>query len=231
MRIISLLRPVTGVILALALAGCSSNPDQAPLYEQLFAVGKNAVAAGRARRQPVERPPLTRAALNTVKVSSLEVTLERRDQTAYLFVSADRRDDSPGRITVWRTEDNVSLALRNGVLIATRGLGGDLVSSVVRVSGDRPGPAGSGEKQHFVRTGDIEEQTLVLACDLVDMGPDTIVIVERAHPTRHVQERCSGASGQVVNDYWVDPRAGIVWQSRQWAGPHIGYLRFRRLTK
>ncbi len=45
-----------------------------------------------------------------------------------------------------------------------------------------------------------------------------------------VQQRCSGGGGEVVNDYWVDSRGGLVWKSRQWAGPQIGYIRFRRLT-
>ena len=36
--------------------------------------------------------------------------------------------------------------------------------------------------------------------------------------------------GVVVNDYWVDPGGGLVWQSRQWGGPAMGYLRTRRLT-
>jgi len=70
---------------------------------------------------------------------------------------------------------------------------------------------------------------LSLSCDLQDLGMETIVIVERSHHTRHLQERCEGGGGGVVNDYWVDPNRPVVWQSRQWAGPNVGYLRLRRL--
>ena len=54
-------------------------------------------------------------------------------------------------------------------------------------------------------------------------------IVELKFNTRHLQEQCSNALGQVTNDYWVDSQDGTVRQSRQWAGPYIGYLRLRRL--
>ena len=39
------------------------------------------------------------------------------------------------------------------------------------------------------------------------------------------------AQGRVVNDYWADPHRGIMWMSRQWAGPDVGYLRIRRLIE
>lgn len=218
--------------LSLILAGCSGgsggNQTEPGLYQQLFNAGKQSLTERTTKE--AQLPPLTRAALNTLNGSYLEVTLERGGQLAYLYVNAERRDDSPGRIIIWRSEDNVTLAMRNGVLIATRGLGGDVLSSGVQVSGDSPGPARSGERVQYIRVLDNKERRLSLACDLVDLGAETITIVERNHPTRHLQERCTGGGGTVVNDYWVDSRAGLVWQSRQWAGPVIGYLRTRRLT-
>lgn len=213
----------------LALLGCSGGTAEAPLQVQVWQAGGAAIQA-RTAGPPPERPPLRRADLDPLEGSFLEATLERRDALAYLSVNAERTDHLPGRITVWRTEDNVTLTTRNGVLIATRGLGGDVLSSSVRVEGVQPGPSGSGEQVMMIRSLEEEQVRLSLICDLVDLGPETIVIVERNHPTRHLQQRCSGGGGEVVNDYWVDSAAGLVWQSRQWAGPHIGYLRFRRLT-
>jgi len=69
-----------------------------------------------------------------------------------------------------------------------------------------------------------------MACSLQDLGPAPVEIVEVTYATRHLQERCEAAGSVVVNDYWVDSRSGRVWQSRQWAGPTIGYLRLRQLT-
>ena len=222
--------PVGLIAMLALLAGCSGGNEARPLELQVLDAGRTTIAERAARRQAAERPPLTRAVLDTVQVSALEVTLERRDVLAYLFIDGERRDDSPGRITVWRSEDNLNVVTRNGIVIATRGLGNDVLSSQVPVGGDRPGPVRGGDHLQMVRALDNREIPVRLACDLVDLGPETIVIVERNHATRHLQQRCEGAGGTVVNDYWVDSAKGIVWQSRQWAGPGIGYMRLRRLT-
>jgi len=244
MRIMHPRRPHRPVALFLALflapilAGCTGGDTVPSLELQVINAGRAALAEKVAPK--TTRPPLTRAALDTLEGAFLEVTLERRDQLAYLHVNAIRRDGGPGQITVWRTDDNITLAVRNGVLIATRGLGGDILSSTVQVAGNVPGPSRGGEKILDIRSLDNKVQRLALACDLVDLGAETIVIVERHHPTRHLRETCTGGvagaesgsstPGKVVNDYWVDPQKGIVVQSRQWAGPIIGYLRLRRLT-
>lgn len=218
--------------LALALAGCSGGTGSKPLYPQIAAAAAGAVGARAARRQAANRPPLTRAALDAVEGAFIEVTVEQRPATAYLFLSAERDDALPGHIVQWRTEDDVTLTLRNDVLIATRGLGGDVVSSAVNVAPGVAGPAAGGPKLLDIRDGDLQIRRLRLLCELRDLGPAPVEIVERRHPTRHLRERCGGApEGEVVNDYWVDAGAGIVWQSRQWAGPHVGYLRIRRLTR
>ena len=107
-----------------------------------------------------------------------------------------------------------------------------MISAQVNVTEGRSGPSSGGERALFIRTGDVEERRLALACDLVDLGPKRLEVVERFHNVRHLQERCEAAiGGMVVNDYWVDSRRNIMWQSRQWAGPHIGYIRTRRLTE
>jgi len=213
----------------LLLIGCSGGTDEVPLELEVIQAGQEFVKQRRADPPP-ERAPLRRSDLDALEGSFQEVTLERADTLAYLSVNAIRTDDHPGRIVVWRSEDDVTLATRNGVLIQTRGLPGDLLSSTVQVAGRRPGPASGGEHVQMVRSLDDRQVRLSLACDLADLGPEVIEIVERQHQTRHLQQRCQGGGGTVVNDYWVDDAAGVVWQSRQWGGPHIGYIRLRRLT-
>lgn len=229
--------PLFGALFAtLFVAACSGGNEEPDLELQVIAAGRAAIAAKTAPK--VARPPLTRAALDTLNGSFTEVILERRDQLAYVSVNGQRRDGDPGLITTWRTEDNITLSMRNGVLIATRGLGGDILSSTVQVAGDIPGPSTGGERIYYIRALENKTRRLALACDLVDMGTETIEIVERRTTTRHLRETCtggrvadgSGETGEVTNDYWVDSRSGLVLQSRQWAGPFIGYLRMRRLT-
>lgn len=226
-----------GMVVALGLAACSGGDAVSSLELQLIKAGRAALAAQTAPE--VERPILTRALLDSLEGAYLEVALERHDLLAYLQIVARRRDGDPGQITVWRTVDNITLATRGGVLIATRGMGGDLLSSNVQLAGDAPGPARGGERLMTIRTQDNQALHLALRCELTDLGPVTIEIVGHHHPTRHLRETCTGGvsgdgagnPGLVVNDYWVDSRAGLVWKSRQWAGPNIGYLRLRRITR
>lgn len=137
-------------------------------------------------------------------------------------------------MAVWRTEDNISLTLRNGVLVATRNLGNDILSSSALVGEGAGGPARSGARRYHIRGLDNGAWQLDMLCSRRDLGADPIVIVELRYPTRHIEERCQpsqpGRGGEIINDYWVDSRSGRVWQSRQWAGPNVGYLRIRQLT-
>lgn len=215
----------------MGLAGCTGGSRDQTLAAALAGLGLERLQSLRPGNQPPARPPVTRAVLDTLDGAFLEATLDRSDTLAYLFVNAERRDSGPGEVIVWRTDDNNTLALRNGVLIATRGLRGDLLSTTTMLQGDIPGPVSGGERIYEVRIPGNRSAQLVLACALEDLGPETIVIVEQAHRTRHLRERCEGDGGIVVNDYWTDTDAGLVWQSRQWAGPEIGYIRMRQLTQ
>ena len=226
------MRAALVLLLALGLAACSGGTGQQPLFPQILTSAKAAIGARKAKREAAARPPLTRAALDTVEGSFMEIVRENTDQLAYLYVDDVRRDLLPGLVVQWRSEDDVTLTMRNGVLIATRGLGGGVVSASARVEGDRPGPASGGARQLDIRAGDLDIRHVEFLCDLDDLGPERVVIVERAQATRHLRETCMAAGGgRVVNDYWIDSGGSdVVWQSRQWAGPEIGYIRTRRLT-
>lgn len=224
-------RPIrwgAGVIAALALAACSGGTDAPTLQLQVIEAARAAIAAR--TNPPPQRPPVTRAVLNTLDGTFMEVTREREAQTAFLYPSLRTRDSGPGEITVWRTDSNETVTVRGGVLIATRGLGGDLLSTEVQIAGGGLGPAAGGERIFQIFGGNNKQTTLTLACEVSDLGPETIDIIEIRHATRHLREHCQGSSGAITNDYWIDAGRGLIWQSRQWAGPHVGYLRLRQVT-
>ena len=212
----------------LGLAACTSPGQEPSLNIEIIRAIQGALKMRFEKKE--ERPPLTRAVLNTLEGSFLEATIESRDQLAYLFVSATLRDELPGDIVVWRTEDNVALVMRNDVLVGTKGLGNDLIASEVQIRDGVWGPAGSGERVAHLAVRDNKEQALGLACEVTDKGPQTVDIVEIRHSTRLIEEYCEGGGGSFTNQYWVDSRAGLIWQSRQWVGPDGGYLFIRRLT-
>lgn len=221
---------VMAALLALAtLTACAKGPERSPLEVELITTIREQIALRRAPKQ--ERPPLTRALLDTIESPYIEVTLEANDVFAYLQPQLVLQDDTPGELVNWVTEDQVSVALRDGILVATRGLRGDLLSSsTLAQPGGLQGPEGQGPRSFDLRLGDHESKTLELACSVTDLGPEALEIVEITYATRHLQETCESESGRVVNDFWVDSRSGRVWQSRQWAGPLNGYIRIRQLT-
>ncbi|MEW2915240.1 YjbF family lipoprotein [Leisingera sp. JC11] len=226
----SMIRMTTAALAAaLLLAGCSKGPEKT--QAELEVVQAVAEQFKRRRNAPPPPPKLTRALLDRETQAYIEVTIENREVTAYLTRALARRDSHPGEIEVWRTQDNVSVALRQGMVIATRGLGGGLLSAQVPAADGAGGPARGGGRRYTVRAEGNGQRELNLACSLHDLGPEAVEIVEITHPARHLQERCEGVGGAVVNDYWVDSRPGRarVWQSRQWAGPEIGYVRIRQL--
>lgn len=218
--------------LAAVASGCQNQPDTKGAAVRSIEL----IGAALSPSQPSPRPQLTRAVLDTIDGEFIEAEIEKNGSFAYLYISAERRGaaagDEGGRLLVWRTENDVSLTTRDGVLVATRGLGNDLISSdsgAIRASlaGRR---SGQGARRQVYSALDNKPVPFDFACEIADLGAETIVIVERRHATRKIRETCALADGVVVNDYWIDSRRDTVWQSRQWAGPYIGYIRMRQLT-
>lgn len=220
-------------LVALAVLGAcgSSESTQGAFYKtELFEEIKTVV---KARRAPPPQPTvLTRALLDTLDAPHLEVKIEKDDAVGFVLPQLVRRDELPGEIVTWRAADNATITLRDGVLIATRGMTGYnlIAASTLVEEGGAQGPSTSGPRRYTLRIGNEKQQSFSFACDLVSLGPKSLEIVELTYATTHLQERCASAEGEIVNDYWVDSKTGRVWQSRQWAGPSIGYLTIRQLT-
>lgn len=217
----------------MTLAGCSRGPEEASGAIELGRAIRSLIAERRAGDPaPLQ---INRAFIEQFQQPHLEIIVERPDLTGYLGLGLTRQDDLPGEITTWSADDNSALIFRNGMLIATRGLAGNLISADVPVKNGIAGPAHGGQRRYYLRSGNNQERVVTLACEITDLGPDPLEIYERFYRTRHLQEHCEGPvqNGQktvVLNDYWVDSQNKKVWKSRQWAGPEIGYLRIRDLS-
>ncbi|MCG7626012.1 YjbF family lipoprotein [Epibacterium sp. Ofav1-8] len=225
-----LLRHIPAALLGLTvLAGCARGPEDTPLELEIGQVLREQLPWGKEKPQP---PTLTRVLLDSIEEPHLEVVIESEDLRDYVTLQLARQDDLPGRIEVWRTVDNITFGFRDGLLISTRGLRGTLLSADVPADGQGPrGPAGGGQRSYEFRGDDSASYRVRLACEVKDLGAHELEIVGLRYATRHVQERCTGPQGgHVVNDYWVDSRSGRLWQSRQWAGPEVGYIRLRQVV-
>ena len=188
----------------------------------------------RAQRGRPEKPPVvqvTAQQLANTKVPALQVNPERRGGSEFLRLLARRDDDGPGTVAVWRASDNTQVVLRNGVLVGTRGIGGDIISAeadgtIAAVTGAREG---GGARRYFLSDGGYADKELVMSCDIRPLGSEVTQIANLRFDTVHLRERCIGGPDDaitIVNHYWVQPGSGIVRRSQQWAGPYSGQFEF-----
>ena len=115
---------------AVVLAGCSSknNTDTKVLAD----TSKQVFAAVKARRQNKGPQPVvqvTAEQLANTKVAALQVNPEQRGGSDFLRRVTQRNDDQFGTVSVWRASDGALLHIRGGVLVGSRGIGADIISS------------------------------------------------------------------------------------------------------
>jgi len=169
----------------------------------------------------------------TTTEPTLEVTLESSGRVALLAVYAERLEADAATLRIWRTGDGAQVILRDGILIATRGLGNDVESADATAALDavRSLTPLSGPHTLYVRTGDNGVAAINLSCNTRSLGVEAIETGKRVSDTMRLQAICTGGSYMIRNDYWVDPADLTVRQSRQWAGPELGYMRTRLLRE
>ncbi|GGX38771.1 hypothetical protein GCM10007385_02040 [Tateyamaria omphalii] len=216
---------------AMLVAGCSggtdTQTDQATKFKSLY----DAFRAS--RTAPAELPTLTPALIDSLTVPSLEVTIENRDATAFLIPFSERQDSGPGLVRTWRSANDAQVTLRKGVIAATRGIGFDIgsVDADPAVQAIQKRTPISGDHTLYIKNGNNGIDEISLQCEMRKVADETLEIVGKSFPVVHLQENCTGWKGVVAFDYWVDRRDSTVWQTRQWSGPDLGYIRTRLLKK
>lgn len=203
----------------LALAGCGSDVDETLTARTFQAFGQKVTGVGRGKRPaPLN---LTRARLAGLPPADLATVVETGAEAVIFQVGQN------GDTQTWSSVDDKTLAVRQGQIVATRGLRGDLVAADVPPLA-RIASGGGSHTRVLVTIGD-EEKTVRsrYECTLSVSGSETISFVERSYATRRVQETCSAKDGDFTNDYWF--QGGTLRQSRQWLGADLGYILLSRL--
>lgn len=181
------------------------------------------LAAG--KTDPVPPPNYTRAALDQAPAPLLRARIETGGAVAFLGVIGEGRG-----VVTWASVDGLSITLRDGVVLATRGLGTDLMSAGVPTAAGLA-TGSRDQRRHFYLFGGEVEQERAFDCALRDVGNERITVVELAYDTRHRVETCAGPGGLTFeNHYWFDNRA-IIRQSRQWISPDVGFLELQNLNR
>jgi hypothetical protein len=204
----------------LALMSCGTDVDETLSAQSIAAVGQSAV---RGTRQVAAQPSgVTRAGIEGLGRPADMVVVERLGASAAIIQAGMNGDTE-----TWVTFDQKTVAIRQGQIVATRGLQGDLVAAQVPPL-SRIASATGAHDRTLVTIGD-DDQTLrqTYACTLSGAGTQTITVLGRSHATRRVQETCTGVDAQFTNDYWFE--GGILRQTRQWMGQNLGYITHSRV--
>ena len=138
-----------------------------------------------------------------------------------------------GDVTVWQTLDGITLSLQGGVLVATRGLGDDLMSA--DVGGDVAMLRGTGDAGYYphIRSYlDGEDQTVFRSyqCRRAGQARTTLRIDGAARPARRIEVQCTSPRHDFTNIYWLDDR-GTLLKSRQWISPAMQYMETERVLR
>lgn len=126
-----------------------------------------------------------------------------------------------GDVATWFAVDNISLSFRQGVLVASRGLGFDLMgadaSGTLDAFDGAPPPVYRRQMRYL--TGDHKSIYLMAGCSMQSAGSELIAGTR----TDRFEEQCKARQWTITNQFWRD-QAGTIVRSRQWVSPEIGYV-------
>lgn len=125
-------------------------------------------------------------------------------------------------VETWLAVDNISLSFRSGVLVASRGLGFDLMGADASTTLSAIAGQGKAEYRRQMRylTGDHKSTYLMAGCRMTRAGSEVV----GGQSLQRIEEKCIARRNEFTNIFWRNGSGKIV-QSRQWISPEIGYVR------
>lgn len=147
----------------------------------------------------------------------------------YGVVSDDRAgillpDAEGGAVRAWRATSGVSVVTQQGIAVATRGFGDDLmgaeVSNVVAAL-----TRGAGQARRIYEHLDGQDQiiTSVYDCSYETLRRERVEVLGRAYLVNVIAEGCRNEARSFANVYWR-ANSGAIVQSRQWISRGTGYM-------
>ncbi|WP_171132776.1 YjbF family lipoprotein [Ruegeria sp. HKCCA6707] len=178
--------------------------------------------------QPVDpRDVLSRTQLDALGRPTLLAELPELKVAATLEPSAQNTG-----VRTWSSGDQASLSFQSGLLVASRGLGRDLMTADISgtLSMLRGDQTGYYLKLHSYLDGEFQTEFQSFQCQRTGNTPERITIFDRTHDTVRIEETCITPGLTVTNLYWLGPD-GFIWKSRQWVSASAGYLWAEHLVR
>jgi len=215
-------RFILSVAIVAVLAACSSEKPKIKFPKGSISSSLKAVFKRKSKKQVTDPSSgLTRASLKGIPGPLIFAHLDKTDAYASLGLIGDNQG-----VKTFLTSDNISLSEKKGVVLATRGLGGDLMAADVTGSVAAINRMVSPEYPRVMHWLDGQDQTTSLnfSCSITKIGAETLVVLGTSIPTIHLKETCKSSKTTFENDYWRAPNSPVIWQSRQWLGDASGYI-------
>ena len=207
------------------LANCSNSNDNSPIQTALLDF-----------LDTLQRPENANARLDARKL----VTRQKIDQSgmAVLFIELESGHNGtlilyPGQNVgeVWLGLDGATVILDKGFLVATRGMGDDLMSTSTKFfSGLKSNekPSAYQRTYRWLREDNrIMERTYRCRVFLKEVGK-RIAVFNEDFVTDLYGEACDANASQIKNSYYLDDK-GMIRRSYQYHSPTLGHVLIERL--
>lgn len=204
-----LIRPILGFAISamLLLSGCGQITQMAGLTGTVSAPEPQVIG-----------PELMRVSIPAIEAQATLGPVSRRDD-----------------VTVWQTLDGITLSFRDGSLIATRGLGDDLMSADVagrlEMLRNSRGAGEVGYYPHIRSYLDGEDRTVFRSYQCRRVAPtESNTDSDRESGLRQIEELCVSPTDRFRNVYWLDPNGAVI-RSRQWISPTLEHMETARVPQ
>ena len=222
--------PALTALLLLALAACGNDKTAGALggipVKDLARASMAEIGLG---PKPQAAPPP--AAPDPVQVAAARKLLEDGGIPLFIIQNKDlalaayfSRLGQNGDVITWSTQDYKSISMRDGMIIATRGLGPDIMSSYAPTTEAVRRGTGTTRRVFFSLDAGDQNVRRDFDCVLNAAGTETITIVGKPYAARRIDETCTGQSGRFVNVFWFDGRAKLRQSSQHLAAGIENFL-------
>lgn len=216
------LRFTLPLLMAALLAGCGDSGNSSTFRKIAGAVRGQ---FGPHKAGPPPAMELTRAQVRAVKRPLLRASIPKFHTATLLSIYARNGD-----VITWADGAQDEVSTRNGIVVATHGLPGDLTSADLPSLAEIARGTGRVNARYWSLDSLDQARRINATCTLSTKGEETITIIGLTYKTRHVSERCESPAGAFQNEYWIGP-GPVLRKSLQWVGPFFGQILLEDLAE
>lgn len=222
-----------GIVSAVVLmtVGCGNGVDSnrtREAYQEIKGQAKTAFSKRKNAESKAAPDPNRTIAATLAKIPDVPLLFTMRESTGAFSVSSVYAQNA--ETVTWVNASRDTFSLKQGHLIATRGLGNDLMSvedgGAARIIAARR--TGRVQKTYRFLNGLDQTARFTTQCQIETGERQQVQSGEILSQTTIMRESCSSGDYKFTNVYWVDDTGRSV-QSLQWAGHANGNIVFRRI--